>query len=350
MTTPQDLQKQNDRNGNRWAKRLAITPGHWKGQLPVKLLRLAADGKLTQLQQVLASEQTTVNARGSHGRTLLFEAIRNNRLNTVHWLLENGANPALTGCYFSESFVQLDALATAWFYKRHHMETLLKQFSVPSDLFRVTLCGDFAELNRRLLANPKLISAEDPQDLLHHSPLISFAVVGRHFSMAKFLIEEGAQVVQYSKQLLFIAAHFSHTELLELLLESGASPTSSDALLWMSTDRLEILQSLVQAGLSANATPYKGLTPLMYSCRGDKFRSLPKVRFLLQLGAEVNRIGPNGRTALHFAARTKNLPLCQLLLDFGAREDCRDDQNLTAYDLAIKLKCSELAQLLQSSA
>jgi hypothetical protein len=72
------------------------------------------------------------------------------------------------------------------------------------------------------------------------------------------------------------------------------------------------------------------------------------VRLLVDRGADVNARGSHGYTALHDAVdmecntqsradygRASELPLTQLLLDAGADETLRDDDNETARDIAV---------------
>ena len=73
----------------RWIKAsiFDVEPGHWKKQLPAKHLKVAARGKVAELEHMLSSNSEFLNKRGSHGRTLLWEACRKGRLEAVRYLL-----------------------------------------------------------------------------------------------------------------------------------------------------------------------------------------------------------------------------------------------------------------------
>ena len=81
----------------RWTKPLDAEPGHWKKQLPGKLLRLASHGDTASVDAMLDAGTYSIDHRGSHGRTVLFEAVRRGRTETATRLLERGADPNLRG-------------------------------------------------------------------------------------------------------------------------------------------------------------------------------------------------------------------------------------------------------------
>lgn len=72
-------------------------------------------------------------------------------------------------------------------------------------------------------------------------------------------------------------------------------------------------------------------------------RSLPLTRLLLDAGAEINRQGGLGFTALHSAAQNGDLDLARELVARGANRQIRTTEGKTAADLASN---DELRQLL----
>jgi ankyrin repeat protein len=54
---------------------------------------------------------------------------------------------------------------------------------------------------------------------------------------------------------------------------------------------------------------------LVYVARGDKGEHPEKVHLLLDHGADINATGPNGKTALHYAATAGHNSVVTLLLD-----------------------------------
>jgi len=57
-------------------------------------------------------------------------------------------------------------------------------------------------------------------------------------------------------------------------------------------------------------------------------------QFLIQHGADVNRVGENGNTALHFAIGDRNPELVRILLAAGADKNAKDAQGYTPIFLA----------------
>ena len=319
----------------RWVKPLDVEPGHWKKQLPMKFLNYASSKNGSKLRNLLRNQPELVNKQGPHGRTFLFEAIRKGRISTVQWLLDQGADPNLTGCYNNESLVQLNAIAASRYYTREDIEPLLTTHDARWDIWRAAFCDERHEVNSLLAREPQLLNTEDTCDEIYYHTPLSFAVAGGHLSLAKELVSHGAELQRYGVQLLFLAAHTNRRDVLEWLINNGSRVEDANSSMWMATNDLQLLELLVEAGLSANQTRYSDLTPLHYVCRGDKGEQVGKVKMLLQLGGEVNAIGPKGRSALHYASIGGYVDSIKLLLEFGADKNVRDTTGMTPIDLAL---------------
>lgn len=89
----------------------------------------------------------------------------------------------------------------------------------------------------------------------------------------------------------------------------------------------------VAGRLGSNIVDHNFQTPLMYAIGNNHHESVVR---LVQLGADVNLITPNGETALHFAAST----LCsystfEYLVLNGGKIDIKDFQGRTSKDLLV---------------
>ena len=332
---------------SRWVKPLDVQPGHWKEQLPTKYLKYAAAKDGSKLRELVLAQPELVNKQGPHGRTFLFEAIRKGRSSTAQWLLAQGADPNLTGCFNSESLVQLNAIAAARYYGRIDIEPILRSHRAEWDVWRAAFCDEKDEVSSFLAHDPKLLNAEDTNDEIYYYTPLSFAVAGGHLPLAKQLVSKGAELLHYGVQLLFLASHINRRDVLEWLISNGARANDANATLWMASNDIQTLELLVVAGLSANQTRYSDLTPLHYVCRGDKGEQVDKVRMLLQHGAEVNAAGPKGRSALHYAAIGGYADSIELLLTSGADKKLQDATGLTPLDLALKKNHSQTIDLLR---
>lgn len=335
---------------SRWVRPLDVEPGHWKKQLPGKYLKLAERGLVERVEALLDDHPEFLNKRGSHGRTLLWSAVRYGRLELTKWLLANGADAELTGCVNSESFVQLSPLSASKFYQRETIFEILETHGAKDDVFRLTYRGNFDFVLSQVAHDPSLLHAEDPFDEIYYSPLLTFAIVGGHRELAKALISHGFDVGTYSFQLIYIASHFGEDAILDRLFENGATVESADAGLWMATNDMSILQRLVIEGLSPNQRPNGDLTPLLYVCRADKGTRLDKLKLLLELGADVSATSDNGRSALHYATMSGNYEACKLLLDAGVDPRQSSLKIPPAADLADQRGYSEIAALIRSRA
>lgn len=332
----------------RWVRPLNTEPGHWKKQMPGKVLKLATLKDSAKLREYLQSNPDQINKQGPHGRTLLFEAIRKGRLDNVRYLLDRGANPNLTGCYNIESFVQLSGLASAKYYKRNQLEELLTDYGATWDIWRAAFCAENNLVESFLIQDSTLLNAEDDNDEIYlYSPL-SFAIAGGNLPTAKGLLARGANLHIYGVQLLFISANNLRLDIVKWLTEEGVSAEQANSAMWSATNDLEILKSLVDAGLSARQERYSGLTPLHYVCRGDKGENVKKLQMVIDLEAEINALGPKGRTPLHYAAQGGYARSVEMLLAAGADKSIRDSLGQTALDLARVKKKSTVIEALQN--
>lgn len=333
---------------SRWVKPLHVEPGHWKRQLPGKYLKLAERGRVNAVQSLIEENPEFLNKRGSHGRTLLWSAVRHGRPELARWLLDQGADVNLTGCVNSESFIQLSPLSACTFYRRHEIYGLLEEHGAKDDIFRLTYRGESDKVLAQIESEPSLLYAEDPHDEIYFSPLMSFAIVGGWSDLVRAFIDQGFNVRTYDFQLIFIASHFGEEEILNLLLANGASIESADAGLWMATNDMSILKRLIDAGLSANQRPNGDLTPVLYVCRADKGTRTNKLRLILELGADVSVSSKDGRTALHYATTSGNYKACEMLLDAGVDPLKTGPKVPLAAELAEQKGYVEIAKLIRS--
>ncbi len=302
----------------RWNRPLDVEPGHWKKQLPGKYLAIAAKGNVPTLQGLLAEHPEFLNKRGSHNRTLLWEAVRAGKAAAVAFLTECGADLNAVGCYNSESHVQLSPYCAAHYYNRPAIADFLKSKGVQEDLFRLAFLGQQTAVVKRLTDDPTLLHAEDPNDEIWYIPLLSFAVAGGQLALAKLLIEQGAAVTQYSAQLFWLVAKQSRPDLLDLILVHGADIQAVEASVFLAATDLALLRRLLAAGAPVNAIDAHGNLPLFYLIRADKRANLDKLQLLFDFGLDLNVIGPQGQTALAYARTTGQQAVVDWLMARGA--------------------------------
>src|SRR5579859_1462627 len=318
----------------RWVRPNLDEPGRWRGQLPNKVLALAVRGDLPALRQLLRVHPEFLNNGGNHGRSLLWEAARRGHLPVVKWLVEQGAALEATGCYNSESLVQLTPYCAAVYYRRAEVAAYLLARGAQLDIFRAAFLGNQARVARALAADPSLLQAEDPFDVIYFVPLLAFAIAGGQAGLAEWLLARGAAAGPYSAQLLHLAARQGRLDLVELLVAHGADPRAADSGIFVSAADMDILRYLLEHGTSATRAGISRFPPLIFVARGDKGENPQKAQLLLDWGAPVNEIGPRGRTALHYAAAAGHVALMRLLLAHGADVSLTDETGATALNLA----------------
>ena len=315
--------------------------------LRTKDLEIASKGDIEGLRQLLTRHPEWLNRRGSHNRTLLWEAVRRGKMTAVAWLVEQGAEVNATGRYNGESFVQLTPYCAAVYYHRREVAEYLRSHGAQEDIFRTAYLGDIEPVARELAAHPDHINAEDPQDPIYYVPLLSFAVASGHLGMVEFILERGAVVAPYSLQLLSLAAKDGRKDILELLLNHHAQVVAVGEYYFYNNYALDILRSFLEHGASPNRKGENGFPPLVYLCRADKGEQPEKIKLLLEYHAPVNAIGPKGRTALHYAAAAGFLEVMMILLDHGADYWIRDHQGETPLALARRYDRIDAANMLE---
>jgi ankyrin repeat protein len=319
----------------RWERPLDFPPGYWKRQLPTKVLAVAATGDVAALRNLLAEHPDYLSKRGSHNRTLLWEAVRRGRLDAVRWLVEQqGAELDATGCYNGESYVQLTPYCAAVYYRRAEIADYLRAQGAQLDIFRAAYMGDQASVARELARHPELLDAEDPHDNIYYAPLLAFPIVGGHAALLADLLRRGAEVPLYSAQLLYLAARDGRIDMIELLVTHGAQIPALDSGSFVAVSDLRVMGYLLDHGAPAAQPGRNRQPPLYYLVRGDKGEHPDKIRLLLDHGAPVNARATGGRTALHAAAAAGYLRILSLLLERGADPTLRDDEGHTALSLA----------------
>jgi ankyrin repeat protein len=166
----------------------------------------------------------------------------------------------------------------------------------------------------------------DPTSLTSIS--LHFAAMKNYVEIAKLLIEKGVDVnakaelnaIGYTP--LDLAIKLDYVELVHLLLENGAKPTTAKENLkifyWAAEKgHLEILNLLLESepAFNLNIMDYNGFTLLALAAKQGH---VAVASLLLAKGADPNMPTEDGFTPLHWAADNGHLELVNILLDKGA--------------------------------
>jgi ankyrin repeat protein len=257
-----------------------------------------------------------------------------------------GADVNATGCYNGETLVQITPYCAARYYGRGAIADYLWAHGSARDIFRAAFLGDTARVEQELASKPALLNAEDPHDQIYYVPLLSFAIAGGHQDLARSLIRRGAQVEQYSAQLIHLAGRSERWDLLELLLTNGADVRAAAPGTFVTVSDLDLLRYLIGHGLSVNGNAADEFPPLVFVARGDKGERPDKIRLLLEHGAHINAAAPNGKTALHYAATAGHSKVVALLLEHDAGHALVDRNGQTPLSLSRAAGKSAVSDLL----
>jgi quinoprotein dehydrogenase-associated probable ABC transporter substrate-binding protein len=187
----------------------------------------------------------------------------------------------------------------------------------------------------------------------------------RKDEMIKALIDLGADpnlADEGGTTPLVAAAMRDHVPSIKVLLEKGADvdkpgPDGVHPLaLALADSRYEVAKVLIEGGADVGAASGPdGLTPLMVvsaqtaPAEGARFvpgsaRPTDIASLLIERGAAVDTQAKSGMTALMIAASHNNSPMIGLLMDAGADPALKNEQGLTATDVAQKNGNLEAAQ------
>ena len=171
---------------------------------------------------------------------------------------------------------------------------------------------------------------------------LHIAIIKRNIPLIELLISKGADVnAQDADGLtpLHFAVRREDNDIVNYLLNRGADVNIRDTngltpLYFAITRKVneEIVQDLLDQGANINVTDKNGLTPLhraVIEVRGEE-----EIRYLLDKGADVNAKDIENSTPLHYAARQGYITTSNLLLQFGADINLKNNNGKTAFQLA----------------
>src|SRR5262249_10855251 len=110
---------------------------------------------------------------------------------------------------------------------------------------------------------------------------------------------------------------------------------------------LELVQALLDAGADVNCADKSKWTPLIFAACVSA--SPECVRLLIERGADVNAIGPDGKTAFHFTCWHGIGEMAKTLLQAGADLNAADDAGNTALLLAVSSAHDQVVEWLLNS-
>lgn len=189
----------------------------------------------------------------------------------------------------------------------------------------------------------------------HTESALVTAIKANDIVRVRTLLEAGADVNaavdKEQRTALHLAAFWGGPELIDLLLQKGASVSRADAygrtpLHFAARGNCQNINKLVGSGASVD--PYKGqpyYTPLMEAAVAG---NAVAVKCLIDLGADLNRQDGSGFTALMQAVWSGNVESVKVLINAGADANQKNNHDDTALDIAQKNGQDEIAQIINT--
>jgi ankyrin repeat protein len=327
------------------------------------------DNAVTALLELLIKSGAPVNGRNNNGQTPLMYAARNLSKENLGTLLANGSNvqerdndgkTALM--YGSESYSEssvrvllnagasIDATdnkgltplmyAAKEFRNDNIVRLLLKSGAAVNATDRKGQTPVFyglrsAEITRSLIKAGAVVNVRDS---CGSTPLIEASKCYYDTDIVKMLLRRGANVNTTNNDgvsaIRYAAIDTPHWQLddpefiFHHLKKAGAVIDPETKLIIASrTERLDIINSMIEKGANVNLRGPDGATILIYAAQEGKVKA---VGMLLDLGADPNARDLEGSTALMRAAWNDCSQVTELLLDRGADLEAQSNDGDTA--------------------
>ncbi|MGB8366851.1 MAG: ankyrin repeat domain-containing protein, partial [Candidatus Babeliales bacterium] len=183
-------------------------------------------------------------------------------------------------------------------------------------------------------------AAEDSDDKLERESL-------RKIQMRKASTTAEAAISEYKRYMREFSSRVNQISSVAILKQDleGASLEDKNLLLlrYSMLGKLPMVKCLVKSNADVNVNNEDGWSPLTLAAR---FGRQKIAQYIVQNNADVNREGYRKRTPLMEAAIKDYKVLTHIFVDSKADLSRKDENNITALELAIKLRCFDSAAIL----
>lgn len=257
---------------------------------------------------------------------LLKNAIRDNQLKAMKWLLENGVDintPDGDNIY---------PLLIAEYVDNMQATELLLKYGADVSLLSLTHILMTIEKNKIEILKLWVESGLDLNKYDDKGTHLLFFLIGNQLVndsveyVVKNIPDINVRLNESAFTPLILASFQSNKEFVELLLKYGADVDLQNAIgdtaLMNATysGNIEIIKLLLEHDADIEIRQRNGLTALILAC--DEYEEFVSnveiVKLLLQYGADVNARSNDGATALILAVENENIDIVDLLLEKGA--------------------------------
>tara|TARA_Y100001954_G_scaffold226335_1_gene268045 strand:- start:3111 stop:6092 length:2982 start_codon:yes stop_codon:yes gene_type:complete len=275
------------------------------GKLETSLKAALASNKYESNKIIdLIKQGAPVNTLSSSGDTALIVAVKKNDARVVEALLEKGANVKL------ENNEKMTALDIARNLKLKKLINLLIADS-PQSLLREGLSQNpfSKDLIRKALKKGANIDSENKRG---KTPLLE-AVIKKDEDLTKFLLSQGADPYKSNSkgESPFQFAKKKRYKTIINLFENKTNQ-SIESLLTRNTFNKVSLQERINLGADVNSVGEDGKTAIMFAIEKKDFEL---IKFLVKKGADLSLKSSAGRNVLDFAANARNSRIKGFILD-----------------------------------
>jgi ankyrin repeat protein len=305
------------------------------------------------IEQKLPGDSNLVSARDADGRTPLHRAARSMDIDELRFLIENGADVNARDCN------NITALASA--ASRNHLEAvqlLLSKGASPDVTdnngetpLHYAAAGGYENIVRLLInhgADPGL------RNSYGRTPLLLAARESGNLATVRMLVAGGADVNAEDRNHdtpLTLAAWRGYEEVVNYLIGNNAKvPVTGPKtrLLFeyaLNRKLLTLYSKMIDNGADINVLGRNGSTALHWAAKGG---SGLIAEDLISKGLNVNEPDMFGMTPLHYASKYNRPEVIRILLENGADINTRTRMEETPLDLALKSGGDEAAGYLTS--
>ncbi|MEI0608198.1 ankyrin repeat domain-containing protein, partial [Brachyspira pulli] len=282
-------------------------------------LQAAEYGNLEEVKKFInSSNYNFFSVKDNNGYTGLMLACKNNHLEVVRYLIENGDSLFTVN---NEGYTAID-------------------LSGGPEVLSFLLQTYYNQNNKNYLD-------------IRGSAIFGYYVSKGNMDNIRVLVNYGLDVNMlnnYGQTVLIWAASVNNFEVLKIFLEGGADTDLKDKygytpLIYASRDgKTEMVKLLLKYRANPNIRDDDGLTALM---RATLNNYSDIVKILLENKANANIQDNRGYTALIWAATYGKTESAKLLLSYGANPNIKNNRGETAYDTAKINKRYEIVNLLE---
>jgi len=339
------------------------------------LFKSVQDENINIVKELIEEYDVDINEISDNGDTSLIYSVKNENMEMIEFLIENGANPnqeddfgrtpisyavekenLLILKYLIDHGAEFDITSNKillFAIKLGNLEIMQYLIDAGVDINKCSNHGTTPLIFTIEQGNDELVeflidngADANERDYYGHTPLIKSIVIG-NVTLVNYLLEHGANIneMDESNNLpLIIAIKNKNEEIVKILIENGVNINESDKygitpLIYSIKDaNIDILKLLINSGIDVEKSDSSGETPLIHAIKSG---NLTIVKCLIDGGANLNKENSLGNKPLVVAFKNNNTKIVKCLIENGANDNPNNenndstkmDENETIFDL-----------------